>query len=84
MTTTKIDRPYPGDDQPDRDELAFRILPLREAAARLRTPEATLRYWRHLGTGPHSFKIGRRVMYDEDDLYRWINQQRDGGGPDVA
>jgi hypothetical protein len=30
------------------------LLTIREAAALLRAPVATLRYWRHLGTGPRN------------------------------
>jgi hypothetical protein len=33
---------------------------LAEVAAFLRVPEATLRYWRHLGIGPASFKSAAR------------------------
>ena len=39
------------------------LLTITEAAALLRTPVATLRWWRHQGTGPASFRIGRRVFY---------------------
>jgi hypothetical protein len=39
------------------------MLTLQEACTFLRTPEGTLRYWRHLGSGPRSFKIGRQVRY---------------------
>jgi len=46
-----------------------------EASERLRVSEATLRYWRHLGTGPKSIKVGRRVMYREDDLEAWLDEQ---------
>lgn len=53
------------------------LLTLTEVAARLRTPVATLRYWRHLGTGPDSFRLGRRVMYRSADLDRWIAAQHD-------
>ncbi len=53
------------------------LLTLTEAAAKLRTPVATLRYWRHLGAGPDSFRLGRRVMYRRDDLDRWITAQHD-------
>jgi predicted DNA-binding transcriptional regulator AlpA len=38
-------------------------------------PVATLRYWRHLGTGPRSFRLGRRVLYRRDDLHAWIDAQ---------
>ncbi|WP_409333281.1 helix-turn-helix domain-containing protein [Trujillonella humicola] len=52
------------------------LLTVVEAAAILRTPASTLRYWRHMGRGPSSFRIGRRVMYRAEDLGRWIEDQR--------
>ena len=52
------------------------LLTITEAADLLRAPVATLRYWRHVGTGPHSFRLGRRVLYRRDDLHDWIAQQR--------
>ena len=54
------------------------LLTISEAAELLRAPVATLRYWRHLGSGPHSFRLGRRVLYRRDDLQAWIDAQRDG------
>ena len=38
-------------------------------------PEGTLRYWRHLGTGPRSFKLGRHVRYWKTDLILWLTEQ---------
>ena len=52
------------------------LLTITEAADLLRAPVATLRYWRHLGTGPRSFRLGRRVLYRRDDLDTWIDAQR--------
>jgi DNA-binding transcriptional MerR regulator len=52
------------------------LLTITEAAELLRAPVATLRYWRHLGTGPRSFRLGRRVLYRSDDLRSWIDAQR--------
>ena len=51
------------------------LLTITEAAELLRAPVATLRYWRHLGTGPRSFRLGRRVLYRTDDVHAWIAQQ---------
>ena len=51
------------------------LLTITEAAQLLRAPVATLRYWRHLGTGPHSFRLGRRVLYRREDLHAWIDTQ---------
>ena len=36
----------------------------------------TLAYWRHTGTGPISYKLGRRVRYDEADVLAWIQAQK--------
>ena len=70
------------DQNPDRDhtaEPASELLTIAEAAQLLRAPVATLRYWRHPGTGPHSFRLGRRVLYRRDDLHAWIDARRDQG-----
>jgi excisionase family DNA binding protein len=53
-------------------------LTITEAAELLRAPFATLRYWRHLGTGPRSFRLGRRVLYRYDDLQAWVREQLGG------
>jgi excisionase family DNA binding protein len=53
------------------------LLTITEAADLLRAPVATLRYWRHRGTGPHSFRLGRRVLYRRDDLRTWIDIEHD-------
>lgn len=43
-------------------------------------PINTLRYYRHKGIGPKSFKLGgRRVMYDESDVEAWIENARKVG-----
>lgn len=51
------------------------MLTLQEACRFLRVAEGTLRYWRHLGCGPHSFKIGRHVRYWRADLVLWLAEQ---------
>lgn len=40
-------------------------------------PTTTLRYWRKFNKGPKSFKIGRRTMYDRQDVEDWINHQKE-------
>ena len=59
------------------------ILTLPEVAELTRRPVATLRYWRHRGEGPRSFKLGRAVVYDEADVLEWLDKQRakDRGEP---
>lgn len=61
-----------SDDSARRE---LELLTITEAAELLRAPVATLRYWRHLGTGPRSFRLGRRVLYRSDDLRSWIDAQ---------
>lgn len=39
-------------------------------------PAETLRYYRHRGEGPTSFKLGRRVVYARQDVEAWIVEQR--------
>ena len=68
----------PGRDQ--TTEPIAELLTIAEAAELLRAPVATLRYWRHLGTGPCSFRLGRRVLYRRDDLLGWIDTQRRQAG----
>lgn len=47
-----------------------------EVAQMIRVPQATLRYWRHVGIGPRSFKMGpRRVLYRADDVEAWVTAQ---------
>src|SRR3712207_9287024 len=65
----------PSDDH--TTEPAPALLTITEAAELLRAPVATLRYWRHLGTGPTSFRLGRRVLYRRADLHSWIDAQAD-------
>ena len=64
---------------PDHD-----LLTINEAADVVRAPVATLRYWRHLGTGPRSFRLGRRVVYRRSDLHDWIDHQHDVGVRDQS
>jgi predicted DNA-binding transcriptional regulator AlpA len=60
---------------------AAELLTLAEVAAVLRTPVATLRYWRHLGVGPDGFRLGRRVVYRREDIDRWLAEQQQAQSP---
>jgi excisionase family DNA binding protein len=55
-----------------------------EVAELLRTPAETVRFWRHAGKGPKSFKVGRRVLYARADVEAFIAEARAAGGPDAA
>ena len=63
-----------ADDPPE-------LLTITEAADMPRTPVATLRYWRHQGIGPRSFRLGRRVLYRRDDVYAWTDAKRENAVP---
>ena len=39
--------------------------------------EDTLRYWRYSGTGPRSYRLGRRTYYDIVDLDDWVTEQKE-------
>lgn len=52
----------------------------QELATMVRTSPETVRYWRHVGKGPKSFKLGRRVLYASADVEAWIEAHRAGGG----
>lgn len=66
--------------EPDEEpEHAYdEMLTLVEVAELLRVPENTMRYWRHLETGPRSFTIGRSVRYWRTDVLWWIEAQSRG------
>lgn len=38
-------------------------------------PAATWRYWAHIGSGPESFKLGRRRVWRESVIHAWIAEQ---------
>ena len=65
----------PGENRRPSTSLGDEMLSLQEACAFLRVPEGTLRYWRHLGAGPRSFKVGRHVRYWRTDLILWLTEQ---------
>jgi len=52
------------------------LLTTAEVAAMARAPMSTVRYWRHIGAGPASFRIGRRVLYRRCDVREWLDQAR--------
>ena len=50
-----------------------RLLTTDEVARYFRTMPGTVRYWRHVGKGPRSFRAGRRVLYRESDVRAWAD-----------
>jgi Helix-turn-helix domain len=60
-----------------------RYLTTAEVATLCRTSPETVRFWRYVGKGPTSFKLGRKVLYDADAVERWLTeaQQETAAGP---
>jgi len=54
----------------------LKYLTISEVAELVRAPLETVRYWRHIGKGPKSFKVGRRVLYAVEDVDAWIAQAK--------
>jgi len=54
-------------------------LTTKEFAELARTSENTARYWRSIGYGPPSFKVGRRVLYAKADVDAWLESLRAAG-----
>ena len=60
------------------------ILNTSEVSRITNVPIATLRWWRHQGMGPRSFKLGpRKVMYKLSDVNDWLESQYAAAGPDI-
>jgi Helix-turn-helix domain len=70
------------DDNRDDNHADDEMLSIEEASAFLRVPVATMRYWRHLGDGPFSFRVGRHVRYWRTDLSLWLAEQARRPDPD--
>lgn len=65
----------PKAPQPDFPHANDEMLTIPEVADLLRVPDATLRYWRHLGTGPRGFRVGRSVRYWRTEVASWLEEQ---------
>ncbi|WP_061269189.1 helix-turn-helix transcriptional regulator [Cellulosimicrobium funkei] len=53
------------------------LLSLAEVSDRYGIPAETLRWYRKVGRGPKSFKLGRRIRYRETDCEAWVQAQYD-------
>lgn len=53
---------------------AVEYLTTTEVAEHYRTVPETVRYWRHVGRGPRSVKVGRRVLYPVAEVERYDEQ----------
>lgn len=49
------------------------MLSTAEVSEYIGIPEDTIRYWRSIGEGPKSFRVGKRlVKYLQDDVDAWL------------
>lgn len=55
-----------------------------EVADLCRTSPESVRFWRHTGKGPRSFKVGRRVLYKAEDVEAFLEDARQAAGGDAA
>jgi predicted DNA-binding transcriptional regulator AlpA len=55
--------------------VGVKLLKLPEVSAMTGLLESTLRFMRTTGYGPRSARVGRRVMYREDDVLTLIDEQ---------
>lgn len=52
-----------------------KLLTTTEVADFLSVAPATLKFWRHRGTGPTACKVGRAVRYRGSDIQSWLEDQ---------
>lgn len=60
------------------------LLTTSDVSLLTRAPLSTVRYWRHCGTGPPSFRLGRRVVYRREDVETWIASCQQAGATSQA
>lgn len=53
------------------------LLTTAEVSGIIRKPAGTLRYWRSIGQGPTSFRVGSTVVYDRAEVEAWLAAQRE-------
>lgn len=49
-----------------------------DIAQLVRVPVSTVRYWKHMGEGPRSMKVGRRVLHRREDVEVWLASKYEG------
>lgn len=58
------------------------LLDTEELSHLIHITEPTLRYWRHIGTGPKYFRMGgRKVYYRREDIDAWLENQYAASNP---
>jgi predicted DNA-binding transcriptional regulator AlpA len=59
--------------------MSRKLMRLLEISKETGVPVATLRFYRHKGIGPKTFKLGRNVVAFADDVDTWIDEQAKAG-----
>lgn len=59
-------------DHSDRREDMEKLLSVEEVADYLGVPVNTLYQWRHKGTGPIAYRVGRFLRYDPAQVRDWL------------
>lgn len=59
----------------------IRLLTVAEVSAMTTLAPSTLYAWAKHGTGPRTFRLGGRRVYDAAEFEAWLEQQRAAGGP---
>lgn len=54
-----------------------RLMTITEVADELRVSVPTVRWLRQEGRFAPAVKVGRRLVWDRDELLRWIDRQRE-------
>jgi predicted DNA-binding transcriptional regulator AlpA len=61
---------------PEQRRRIGRTWTIQDLADFLQVPVKTLYQWRVNGYGPYGRKVGRHVRYDEAEVLRWWDEQR--------
>jgi prophage regulatory protein len=77
--TDNLARAIPDAERQQLEDSARAALPEYLTAPLLEqmtgTPASTWRYWAHIGTGPASFKLGRRRVWKRSTVLGWLEAQ---------
>lgn len=61
-----------------------KYLTTKELAEASRSSESTVRHWERTGQAPRSVKVGRRRLYPESEVLKWLQPNQPGDEPGVA
>jgi DNA-binding transcriptional MerR regulator len=54
----------------------MKLLTTKSVSEMLSVPEGSIRYWRKVGLGPRWVKLEGSIRYAEEDVLRYIEQNR--------